>query len=714
MLTRRWFKKGDGKGAANGRFTSFARLVRTRPSAIDPLQSSDRPEPSFEAAWRRPFRSRLLIVVGLLAFWVVGIQARLAYLQVVKHDEYLAMAQNRQQMALRLEALRGDIVDRAGRMMAYSVEADSIAADPTKVGDKKATANAVCDALGDCSARERAELFKKLSSDKQFAQIRTSRTVSPEQVQRVADLRLPGIVMPAATRRYYPRAELGAHVLGFVDIDNKGQAGVEYVYNKLVQGQDGLAFAQVDARRQRLDFRVEREPVTGAKLELTLDLYLQHIAERELRAGVEANRARGGTAIVMDPHTGEILALASYPTFNPNAVGRHSADDRRNRATQDVYEPGSTFKVVTAAAALEEGVLTPHEMIDTSPGYISFPGRKAINDTHNYGVLSFEDVIVLSSNVGAIKAGLRVGPERLGRYVHRFGFGQALAPDFAGASRGIWNPTGLDASGLASVSMGYQISVTPLQMASAVSAVANGGLLMEPRIVRAITRDGRREVQHPKVLRRAIQPHIAATLTTIMEGVTERGTAKAGRLDRYQVAGKTGTARKIVDGRYSDSEYNASFVGFVPSRQPAFTILVVIDTPRAGTYYGGSVAAPIFKKIAEAALLQKGVAPTLNPETPMLVRRTPPSLPARPERQPIGVPMYAASGTTAAMPDLRGLSGREAVRVLSGFGLSARLKGSGFVVSQTPEPGQPVEQGGWSSVHLQRTAAVDPPPGAHE
>ena len=275
-----------------------------------------------------------------------------------------------------------------------------------------------------------------------------------------------------------------------------------------------MAFAQVDARKHRLETHVEREPEPGASLELTLDTYFQFVAERELKAGVIANKADAGSVVIMDPATGEILALANYPTFNPNAIGPSTADALRNRATQDVYEPGSTFKIVTASAAIEEGVLKPTDLIDCNPGSIVFPGRKPITEAkgHNYGVLSFEDVIVKSSNIGAIRAGLRVGPERLSRYVHRFGFGQALSPDLIGESRGIWNPNGLDDSGLASVSMGYQVRVTPLQMAPAASGVANGGLLMEPH--RACGRARRRPGPvAPKILRRAISQETAQTLT---------------------------------------------------------------------------------------------------------------------------------------------------------------------------------------------------------
>jgi len=683
------------------------KALRSPRFRFDLQQAEDRPDAAFERIWRQNVKRRVLIVLACLTFWAVAIEARLVQLQVFLHDELETKARRHQQQRVPLEATRGDILDRHGEMLAFSVDAKSIIADPDLVQDATKTAASVCAALGDCNAKERKELQEKLSRSTRYEVIRRSQAVSPEQVARVAALQLPGIVTPSDSRRYYPRYELGAHVLGFVDRDSKGQAGVEFSYDKLVRGEDGLAFAQVDAKRQRLESRIEREAVPGAALELTLDLQLQYIAERELKAGVEAHRARGGTAIIMEPATGEILALASYPTFNPNAVSRSEEDDRRNRATQDVYEPGSTFKIVTASAALEEGIVTPDEIIDTRPGYIRF-GSRIVDDDHKYGVMTFEDVIVKSSNVGAIKVGLRTGVDRLSRYVHRFGFGEVLARDFAGQSRGIWNPNGLDESGLASVSMGYQVGVTPLQMVTAVSAVANGGLLMQPRIVRAVVRNGHRDATSPTVLRRAISADTAATLTTIMEGVVSpRGTARLGALAEYQAAGKTGTAKKIVNNRYSDTDYNASFVGFVPSRRPVFTILVVVDTPRAGTYYGGSVAAPIFKRIAEAALQQSGVPSTVNPPSPVLVTAATPTLPARP---PVVAGIMPVGGM-AVMPDVTGLSAREAVRVLTHVGLTVRPRGTGFVVKQSPSAGEPIDPGSWSLLELQRTVSANEPRG---
>jgi cell division protein FtsI (penicillin-binding protein 3) len=632
------------------------------------------------------------VIVGAVLFglWTAGIEARLFYLQVVQYKSFMARAQKQQTRTITAPAKRGEILDRKGRVLAYTVDADSVFADPTEIEDPDSVAAAVCAALGECRPSDREAMRKKLRAGGQFTYLQ--RKVSPDQEQRIRALKLKGVGFLKESRRYYPKKELAAHVLGYVGLDNAGLSGVESSYDKHVRGREGRLLVHTDARQQRVYSHVERQATAGSTLELTIDQYLQFIAERELRAGVLENRAAGGSAVVMDPSTGEILAMANYPTFNPNAYGRAPEDIRRNRATQDLYEPGSTFKIVTASAALEERVVAPTDPIDCSPGRIAF-GSRVIRDTHQYGTLPFTDVLVKSSNVGAIKVGMRLGAERLGRYVTRFGFGQPIAPDFQGENAGIvWNPARLDASALASVSMGYQVGVTAVQMAAAVSSVANGGMLYEPRVVRAVTKDGKRVEVAPRALRRTISQTTAAQLTTIMEHVVERGTGTSAQVDGFTVAGKTGTAQKLVDHRYSRSEYNASFVGFVPSRKPMLTIIVVIDSPHARGYYGGTVAAPIFRRIAEESLRHLGVAPTINAAPPVLVTRRDDEemLPQRvnavtsSESSPGGSPSEAAADV---MPDLRGLSAREALRVLTRLGMTAQMAGDGLVVEQSPAPG---------------------------
>jgi cell division protein FtsI (penicillin-binding protein 3) len=655
--------------------------------------------------WRQTVRARLLVCAALLGAWTTAIEARLVYLQVFQHAELMTRADRQQMRTVVPPAKRGEIFDRKGRVMAYSVDADTIAAVPTDIDDPADVAAQVCGALDGCGAERRQAIARSLARRAPFAYI--ARQVTPDEARRVRALALPGVTLLKESRRYYPNSELAAHVIGYVGLDNVGLGGIESAYDSQIRGKEGKILIQTDAKRHAIFSRVERPATAGAGVELTIDQYLQHVAERELRVGVEENHAAGGTAIVMDPHTGEILALANWPTFNPNAFAKADEDARRNRAIQSLYEPGSTFKIVTASAALEQHVITPETMIETSPGFITFPGRKPIYDTHHYGLIPFTDVIVKSSNVGAIKVGLKLGPERLGDYISRFGFGQTLGPDFRGETAGIvWSPAQLNDSALASVSMGYQVGVTPLQMVTAASVVANGGRRLQPRVVRAFIKDGRRlEVAHKQVLE-SITEDTAATMTTIMEQVVERGTARAAQIPGYTIAGKTGTAAKLVNGRYQKSDYNASFVGFIPSRKPALTILVVIDSPHGNGYTGGAVSAPVFKRIAEAAVTYLGIVPNINAMPPVLVARHDPAQEEPGAAQPVRTASILSATLEPArnglMPDLRGLSAREALKALSGIGMTARLNGDGFVFEQSPEAGTTLVRGNACVLTLRR------------
>jgi cell division protein FtsI (penicillin-binding protein 3) len=358
-------------------------------------------------------------------------------------------------------------------------------------------------------------------------------------------------------------------------------------------------------------------------------------------------------------------------------------------------------------------------MIDTNPGVLHIPGRaKPITEAshHNYKVLSFQDVIIRSSNIGAIKIGFKVGTERLSRYVARFGFGHQVSPDFPGESPGIvWAPEKWTESALASVSMGYQVGVTALQMVTAVSSVANGGELIEPRVIRAVYRDNRRYDVQPKIVRRTISADTAATLTTIMEGVVERGTGKLAQMPGYSVAGKTGTAAKLLNGHYSTSDYNASFVGFVPSRHPAVAIIVVTDSPHGGPTTGGPVSGPVFKRIAEATLQYLGVGSTINPSSPVLVARDDDASGTHTGSADAGEPIVSlvADGPPGTVPDFSGLSAREAVRRIVKLGMNARVSGDGFVVSQDPAPGLPIEDDGVCRLVLERLP-LHPAPAARQ
>jgi len=668
--------------------------------------------------WQATIRRRIVIAAALFAAWTVVIEGQLVHLQVFRRAALQTWADRQRQSTMYVPAKRGDILDRRGQVLATSIDAEAIFAVPAEIQDPAGTAQLLCGALGDCTARERDTIAGQLSRRRQnghkaaFAYVRRANRVSAEQARRVAALALPGIGFLKDTRRAYPNNELAAHLLGYVGLDNIGRNGIEAAYNKWISGRDGTVLIQIDGR-QRPYGRLGHEGTPGATLQLTIDQYLQHVAERELHAAVEENHAAGGSVVMMDPSTGEVLALANEPTFNPNRYGEANLDQRRNRAIQDVYEPGSTFKIVTASAALEEGVLAPDAPVDVTGGLIRL-GSRVVRDTHNYGVLTFTDVIAKSSNVGAIRIGLSLGAERLGRYVRRFGFGTRLSPDLGGENAGIvWDPARWNESALASVAMGYQISVTALQMATAASAVANGGNLIQPRVVKAIiSPEGVPTEVRPHVLRRAIQKSTADELTAMMEAVVERGTARVAQIPGYTIAGKTGTAHKLDNsGHYSPSDYNASFVGFLPSRKPAMTIIVVIDSPHgAHGYYGASVAAPAFKRIAETTMRYLGIGPNLVSPPVVFARQhaAPREDVAAAPAGPVTIVRTSApkGAASAVVPDLIGLSAREAIRVLARVGLRPRVSGDGIVLQQEPRPGSPVNPGMACSLALGRPASA--------
>jgi cell division protein FtsI (penicillin-binding protein 3) len=654
--------------------------------------------------WRAQLTSRYTVLVVIFACWTLAIVARLVFLQVISYDEMVGRAEAQYTRVIDAPAKRGEIYDRNGRLLAFSVDADSIYAVPAQIDDVAAVAAKLCGVLADCDKKERASLAERLGR-RQRAFVYVKRRVSPAEAQSVAALGLAGIGFTKESKRFYPNREVGANLIGYAGLDNVGLGGVEAAFDKIVRGREGKLLVQTDARGRAFS-RLERAPTAGGSIELTIDAQLQYIAERELRAGVQEHRADAGTAVVMDPHTGEILAMANWPTFNPNIYRESPESSRRNRAIQDLYEPGSTFKLVTASAAIEERLFNTSEMIDVSAGMIRI-GHRVIDDMHRYAPLSFTDVIVKSSNVGAIKIGARVGAERMSLYVRRFGFGRPASRDFQGESSGIvWS--NLNESALASVSMGYQVGVTPLQVVTAASVVANGGVLYEPRLVKATTRDGVRTVVEPNRIRTVISPQTAATMTAIMEAVVERGTATRAKIPGFTVAGKTGTADKLVNGRYSNTLQNVSMVGFVPSRQPALAIIVMVDTPRAGGDTGGVVASPIFQRIAEESLRHLGIAPTINPAPPVIVQRRA-AAPAPP--RPIVVPTSVAISSTMSLPDLRGYGAREAVHELVRLGLTPRVTGVGIVVEQRPAPGSPIEPGTLCTLVLDRDPQAAMVPG---
>ncbi len=640
----------------------------------------------------RMVRLRLMLVALSICLWGLLIVGRLVQLQVLGRAFFERQAARQSERTINLDPRRGPILDRNGRELAVSVDAESIYAVPQEIEDPAETAAALARPLG-LDAALRRELQAQLEKNRAFAWVR--RKVDPATARAVRDLQLEGIGFLTENRRYYPQRELAANVLGYVGLDNTGMSGIEYSFEDEIKGRAAKVVIRTDARRRALG-HTEKPSTDGDTVVLTLDESIQHVAERELERAVDESNAVAGVAVVMDPHTGEILALANRPTFNPNRFNAYPSSRWRNRAVTDSYEPGSMFKIITAAAGLQEKVVDPDERIDCGHGALEIAGIR-INDHAVFDQLSFRDVIAKSSDVGVARVAQRLGRENFNRYMREFGFGAPTGVELPGEASGLLRPpTRWSALSLATLSFGQEIGVTALQMATAVSAVANGGYLMKPLIVREVTDASGHGVRsaHPVAVRRVLQAETVDTLTDILRGVVLHGTGRRAALPGYAVAGKTGTAQKVEpSGKYSMVDHVASFVGFVPASRPALVILVSLDSPKGPKNEGGDVAAPAFARIAEPALRRLAVPPD-DPDRVLRASVYRPDVAFAAYRPVAPAPLPAAvEGDPALMQDLRGLSAREAAIAAARRGLIVQLEGSGRVVAQEPSPGTEIEPG---------------------
>ena len=553
-----------------------------------------------------PSRGRRYILLHLLLAGFGVILFRLVSLQVLQAAELTARADRQHQKSVTMEGARGTVTDRHGKVFAMNVEVPSIFGVPTSLDSPANAARSLSPVLH----IRREEIEKKLRQDRHFVWL--ARKVEPEQGRRLEQLSIDGIGMVMEGRRFYPKGPLLAHVLGFVGMDGVGLEGLERRYESQLHGEKRLTILQRDALGRTVfpkDLR-EQVPATGQALTLTIDEVIQYIAEKELEEAVDHARAKSGTIIVMEPRTGAVLAMAVSPRFDPNAVASLTADRWRNRALTDTYEPGSTMKVVVAAAALEERVMMPGSMLFGENGRMTI-ANTTIHDHEKLGWMTFAQMIQKSSNIGAAKTGMLVGDQRLYRYLQAFGFGQRTDIDLPGEVSGLLKaPREWGRRSLASISMGQEVGVTPLQMITAVSAIANDGVLMKPYVVAEVRDQKGQRMKEilPQVKRRVVSPATARTLTTIMEGVVTSGTGAKAAIPGFRVAGKTGTAQKVDPrtGTYSSALSIGSFVGFVPADAPRLTIIVVIDEPQ-GEAWGGVVAAPVFRRVGEQVLTYLGV-----------------------------------------------------------------------------------------------------------
>jgi cell division protein FtsI (penicillin-binding protein 3) len=645
------------------------------------------------------FTKRVYILIAAMGLWGAGIGIRLCFLQVVYSSAYKQRAERQQQRTLEVSPRRGVIYDRNGDELAVSIKVESVFAVPDEIKDPAATAEALSTLIGVSTN----DLIEKLGSQRSFVWVK--RKLNATAAAAVRRAKLPGIYLQREDMRFYPKRELAAHILGYVDIDEKGLGGLEYRYNGSVRGDSGRVLVRTDARGHSFD-SIEQPVAPGANLTTTNDENIQYIVEKEIAATAEKTRAKGISIIVMDPRTGEILAMANYPTFNPNEYAKYSPQSWINRAVSHTYEPGSTFKIVTAASAFEEGLADPAEVIDCLNGAINVFGR-IVHDWKKFGLLTVKQILQNSSDVGAIRLALRVGNERFAEHIASFGFGKPTNIDLPGEERGLAKPASRwTKSSIGSIAMGQEIGVTPLQIVRMVSVIANGGILYQPYVVKT--------VQHPQTgILSETEPHgervisedTAAKLQDMLEAVVTDGTAKSGRLEGYTAAGKTGTAQKIDEtGRYSATKYVASFTGFAPATNPAIAMIVMIDEP-IGAHHGGEVGAPVFKRIAEQVLRYMSVPPDVPSYAPQYAfkpQRRPAPEKTLPVRKPNITLMPAALTTELTkapefgdltVPDFQGKSLRQVSEESLRTGLRLQSIGSGAAVEQMPPPGANVRAG---------------------
>jgi cell division protein FtsI (penicillin-binding protein 3) len=649
---------------------------------------------------------RLSVIQIVIVVWMVAIGAKLVWLQVKQHDSLVARASRQQQAAIDLSPMRGVIYDRNGDELARSVAVKSLYASPADITD----AGGMADKLSSLLEIDRDDLYKRLTSSR--AAVAVKRKLDDKEVAKVEKLGLGGLRFVDEMKRFYVSGASAAHLLGFVDIDEQGVGGIELSYDKSIRGKPGRLLLDVDALNKSYDHSVEA-PVPGANVALTIDLTIQHHVERALVEAVRKTRARGGQIVVLRPATGEILALANYPTFDPNKVSGSTEIQRRNRAVEIAFEPGSIFKLVTYAAALEEHLIRPNTMIDCGGGQIRIADR-IIHD-HPYGMLTAAKALAKSSNVAAIKIGMQLGNQRLASYIERFGFGRRTGIELPGESRGLFQPASeWGPTTIGSIPMGHEIGVTAVQAAAAYACIANGGEWMKPHLVSRVTSSSGEVLnEHQPERRQVVSEATAATLKEMLEGVVVHGTGKAARMGGYSAAGKTGTAQKVDEatGRYSQTRYVASFAGFAPVENPEVACVVSLDEP-VGAHLGGAVSAPVFAQVVADALHVLGVQPEDNPQSllandfqdygtadfaadnrPSPAEEPPDSRPA------VDLSAETADGDSASkrydsvvMPDLMGKGIREAVKMCAAQGLKLKAAGDGVVSLQNPSPGALVPQ----------------------
>ncbi len=651
------------------------------------------------------YKGRLGFLRALFVILAAAVVARLFVVQVVEGHHYHVVAQDQYQSRVTLKASRGMIFDRNGSLMVSNIYGYSYAADPQLLNTASKTL--IAGKFSGAFGIPESFFLRKLNEKSQFVWL--ERDIEPGQAAALQNLNVYGLIRLQDQQRLYPYGQVAGQVLGFTNVDGRGASGVEMEFDTLLAGKNGYEVMQLDGAGRRMpsvDYPRVR-PVPGDNVRLTLDLSIQQIVEQELAAGVAKAQAKDGTAVFINPNTGEILAMADYPPFDPGNYDQYPIADSRNRAITDVFEPGSTFKVVTASAALEEGIETPSDMIYTDNGRYPLYGR-IIQDYMPQGWISFRRAIETSSDIAFSKIGQKIGADRYYRYARDFGFGEPTGIALPGEVPGVlYKPYQWSKLSLPFMAFGYGVMVTTLQMAQAYGAIANGGTLMMPYIIDEITApDGKVIFQNrPTPIRRVVTKDVSQTLSGLLVDVVEHGTGVYAKLPNLLIAGKTGTAEKLVDGKYSKKFYHASFAGFFPVPNPQIVGYIMIDSPTNG-YTGGMVAAPVFKRIAEriyGIIQRRTTQNSLNnlelasDDEAHVKSSTVSNVSAGTE---VGSPSNESVHTPIRVPDVLFLDRGSAETILNEFGFNASGDGGkGFIVtSEKPTVGSLLSKG--ETVHL--------------
>ena len=626
------------------------------------------------------FRSRVSTVSLLIILGWIGLSTRLFQIMVIQSDEYREQGISQGQKNEKLLAIRGNIYDRKDVALTQNIIHYSLGAQTLKIKDKALFADKISNATG----RDVEYYINKLNTKKSFVPL--ERKLRQSRVKTLIGERIPGLVIERKSRRSYPQENIAAQVVGFTDIDDRGLTGIEKEYNSHLTGKAGWVVKQVDGKGRsqiKTSFPIN-PPIDGSNIQLTIDLEYQSILHEELNRRIKETESKGAMGIMIDPQTGAILAMASIPDFNPNQHELFPIENQKNRVITDQFEPGSTYKIVTTTAAVATNAVSLYEEFNCKEGKVNIAG-KVISDHEKFGLLTFPQIIAHSSNVGMIKIAQQLGREPLYKFSRNFGFGTQTGIRFPGEAKGKLRKTkDWSEMSLAEVSIGYEVGVTALQLASAYAAIANGGFLIKPRLVKQILSSKGDVIyaEEPKIIRKIGNPEIMEIVKDMLVDVVEYGTGSKARINGWSIAGKTGTAHKFIDGAYSN-KYISNFAGFFPAEKPQVVGVVILDEPKYGYHWGGYGAAPVFRRVAQRII---NVDDTIKHQKPK-PKDLPKILIADDVMNNPLVPLSTYQDGYAVVPDVRGMSIRKAKKMLIKSNLRAKFKGSGHVVWQSPTPG---------------------------